>query len=191
MGNIQHMSKFSAFGLVFILSLYTLYTTLYTRPVEARITPQDIVDQKREDFTRMFNNYTPANQQKIQDIIDAINQDNANNTAVLEAIMLYQGQILDEYLSRNKFIETESIHDARYWLTFAHEAIDYQKQRVYIPILTSQSNINSDLLNLLSSYKSQLNYAQSTAVKSLNKIAATVKGLGSQKVASPSAGGGE
>lgn len=185
------MPKRSRLSLFLLILTFTLFSSPFTLPVQARITPTDIVNARREDFTKAFNSYTPANQQKIQDIMDAINQSNADTTAILGAIMTYQGNILDEYLSRKKFVETESIKDARYWLTFAHEAIDYQKQRVYIPVLTGQSNINSDLNNLLASYRSQLSYARGTAVKSLEKITATTQGLGSQKVATQSAGGGE
>lgn len=159
--------------------------------VQARVTPADIVNEKREDFTQKFNTYSPTSQQKIETVMDAINQANADSTAILGAIMIRQGNILDEYLSRKKFIESESIKDSRYWVTFAHEAIDYQRQRVYIPVLTSESNLNGDLSNLLSNYRSQLSYARGTAVKSLDKVSKTVSGLGSQKVASQSAGGGE
>lgn len=158
---------------------------------QARITPADILNQKRQDFTKTFNTYSPANQQKIQTVIDAINQSNADSTAILGAIMLRQGNILDEYLSRKKFVESESVKDSRYWVTFAHEAIDYQKQRVYIPVLNSQASINSDLNNLVANYKTQLAYARGTAVKSLDKVTNTVQGLGNQKVATGSAGGGE
>lgn len=175
---------------VLYLALIVLAFT-FPLTIQARITPADIVNAKREDFTQKFNTYSPTSQQKINEVMDAINQANADSTAILGAIMIRQGNILDEYLSRKKFIETESIKDARYWVTFAHEAIDYQRQRVYIPVLTSESNLNGDLSNLLSNYRSQLSYARGTAVKSLDKVSKTVSGLGSQKVASQSAGGGE
>lgn len=186
------MSRFSTSAFILVLSLYTLYAILYTQPVLARVTPADILNERRGDFTKQFDRYSPAGQAKIQTVMDAINQANADSTAILSTIMLRQGNILDEYLSRKKFVETESIKDSRYWVTFAHEAIDYQKQRVYIPVLNGESNINSDLGNLLSNYKSQLAYARGTAVKSLDKLTNTIQGLGNQKVASQSAvGGGE
>lgn len=178
----------------YIVLLLIILTTLFIitpPPIHARITPEDIVNEKRAAYEAKIKTYLPANQQKLTQLEKAIAQVNKSRSEELEAIMFRQGQILDEYQSRKGGIETEAIKDARYWLTFAHEAIDYQKARIYIFNLTNESNIKSDANNLVASLQSQLNYARAQAIKSQNTISKTVAGLGSQKIAPEVIGGGE
>lgn len=179
------------------LSLATVLLALLALPplALARTTPEDIVNAQMETLNSTLNSYSPENQQKVRNIIRSTAKANANACTYLEAITARQGAILDEYLSRKNFQETQSIKDARYWLTFAHEAIDYQKQRVYLPQLTGEANIQRDLRVMINNFQSQLNYARGTAVKTQGKILGTVSGKGSQTIVDPTtatqSGGGD
>lgn len=169
--------------LFLILSLYTLYSIPPT--IFARVTPEDIVNAKKGAYETRVKNYSPANQQKLTTLASAIAEVNKKRCEDLEQVMLYQAAILDEYQGRKGGVETEAIKDARYWLTFAHEAIDYQKARIYIFDLNGESNIKNDANNLISSLQTQLNYARSTAIKSQSFISKAVSGGGSQKIVDP------
>lgn len=99
--------------------------------------------------------------------------------------MLRQGQILDEYMSRNDMqegSETDGIHrnlskpveNARYWLTYAHEAVAYQAAKVYIFNITSEGNIKSDLNREVDELSSDLNILRNKVLKSQKLIESLV-----------------
>lgn len=135
--------------------------------IYARITPEDIVNSRREAYEAKVKNYSPQSRQKLENLSQKISVLNKIKTDELNAITKRQGEILDEYEKRLDFPENHSgIKNARYWLTFSHEAIDYQAAKIYIYNLSSEANIKNDALNLISQLQSELNYAKSTAEKS-------------------------
>src|SRR6266853_120997 len=127
---------------LFVLSLLIL---LFPTLVHARITPNDIVNDNREAYQLRIKNYSPQNQKNLESLQQKIVQVNKTRTDQLEAITLVQGEILDEYVFRKGIHEksedgvhrdlTDPVEKARYWITFAHEAVAYQAAKIYIPNL--------------------------------------------------------
>lgn len=149
-------------SIIFIIFLLTIPQTIFAK----RITPEDIVNSKQVVYQEKVTNYSQASQQKLQKLSDQIAKLNKQRTDELTQIMNIQGVLLDEYESRQNGKNQAAIEKARYWLTFAHEAVAYQAAKIYIFNLTSETNIKSDAGNLVNLFKSELNYARSTVVNS-------------------------
>lgn len=145
-------------------------------PAFARTTPEDIANQRREEYNAKIKNYSPAGKQKLEEFskkIDALNKAQSNT---LEALMLRQGQILDEYIIRNNIdlpVETDGIHrrdnpveETRYWVTYAHEAVAYQAAKIYFINVTGENNINRDIINTISALQSDMGVLKGKVIKS-------------------------
>lgn len=134
--------------------LIILITIVFLPAAYARTTPQDFVDAKKEAYQEKVTNYTPQNQQKLEDMSRKIASINKKITAELEQNTLRQGQVLDEYIRREGVEEkngdginrdlSDPVENARYWLTFAHEAISYQAAKIYIFNLSGEDRIRQD-----------------------------------------------
>lgn len=176
------MSRFLLF-LFFILTIYNLQ--LITPSVHARTTPEDIINAQRATFTQKLSRYSPSNQQKIKDADAKIALFNAEKTTILEDNMIRQGEILDEYARRKNITiapETDGIHrrdnpfeNARYWVTYAHEAVAYQAAHIYIFNLTQESNIKGNINSQINAMQSDLNILRTKVAKSQKIIADLVK----------------
>jgi hypothetical protein len=80
---------------------------------------------------------------------------NKNQTDILEAKMVRQGEILNEYVFRQGIEERQAdgisrnlsdpVENARYWVTYAHEAVAYQAAKHYIFDLTGENNIKANI----------------------------------------------
>ncbi len=159
-----------------ILLALLLIVIFLPGPSFGKITPADIVNSNMQAYQDRVKSYSPKNQQSLDNLQQKIAQINKIRTDQLEAIALVQGEILDEYVKRKGV--TEQQHDgvhrdlnnpvekARYWITFAHEAVAYQAAKIYIPNLTSQANIKSDSNNTVSQFQPELEYARGTVIKS-------------------------
>ncbi len=163
--------------LFFIISLFIIPSI-----TQARTTPEDIINAQKDTYNQRIKNYSASNKQKLQTASDKIELFNKEKTDLLETNMVRQGQILDEYMRRNHMEEgpeTDGIHrnlskpveNARYWLTYAHEAVAYQAAKIYIFNLTSEGNINGDINSQISQLQSDLNTLRSKVVKSQQIIA--------------------
>lgn len=153
---------------------------------QARITPEDQVNAKRETYEQRVKNYSKENQQKLEDLSLKISETNKRFADNLEQNLQRQGQILDEYVRRNNIQEDggkDGVHrnlfnkvaNARYWLTFAHEAVAYQAAKVYIFNLTSEKNLKSDAINLISQFQIDLNSIRAKVIKSQNILKEVLK----------------
>lgn len=160
------MSKLLLILIVVIVNLFT------TQLILARTTPEDIVNSKREVYQKRVQNYSSKHQQRLQELSDQIKRLNSQVTAEQEVNIANQGAILDEYVTRTKTENSPAVEKARYWLTYAHEAIAYQAAKIYIYDLTTESSIKKDVLNLISSLQADLN---STKQKTLNSHQIIVK----------------
>ena len=88
--------------------------------------------------------------------------------------MIIQAQILDGHQKRLGK-ETEQIEKARYWITYAHEAVAYQAAKIYVFELSSEANLKSDMLSTISLFQNELNSTRSKIIKSQNILRETVK----------------
>lgn len=161
---------------ILILSLLITYNSLLITPVFARTTPEDIANQRKEEYNAKIKNYSPESKQKLEQFSQKIADLNKSQSDILEAIMLRQGQILDEYILRNKIelpVETDGIHrrdnpveETRYWVTYAHEAVAYQAAHIYIVGVTGENNIDRDIINTISALQSDMGVLKGKVIKS-------------------------
>lgn len=168
-----------------VLLLVITFFALIPNTTFARTTPEDIVNSRKEAYEAKVKGYSAQSKQKIEAVMKKVAELNRAKTDELNGYMLQQGLILDEYeRRRGLFGETPSSDNfktgkpneqARYWITFAHEAIDYQAAKIYIPNLTSEASLKSDLLNMISTFQSELNYARNTATKSQGILDGVIK----------------
>lgn len=173
------------FFLGFLVLLLITHHSLLITLVQARTTPEDIINAQRQTFTQKLSRYSLSNQQKIKDADAKIAQFNAEKTTLLEDNMIRQGEILDEYARRKNITiapETDGIHrrdnpfeNARYWLTYAHEAVAYQAAHIYVFNLTSESNTKGDINSQINALQSDLNILRGKVAKSQKIIADLVK----------------
>jgi hypothetical protein len=141
--------------LIALFLFLTLPSSLLT--VFARTTPEDIYNEKRASYETKRQTYSLENQKKLDQYEEEIKTLNAFITQELETNTLRQGEILDEYIRRNNIPtvpETDGIkrnlddpaENARYWITYAHEAIAFQAAKNYLFGLTGEANINKDII---------------------------------------------
>lgn len=157
----------------------------------ARTTPDDINQANQQSFNTRVAKYTPAHQQQLKELAAQIAAANKEETDTLEQIMVTQGLILDEYQRRNltqSRIDTQTkyhtpndalyqdgIEKARYWITYAHEAVAYQAAQVYIINLTSEGNIKSDTRSTVSQMRAGVASARQKVLNSQKTLEAIIK----------------
>lgn len=110
--------------------------------VEARVTPDDIYQERRAEFKKGLDK---INNEKVKsDVLEAdwtLKEINQNVTgrfdkdmAILAGIVSELEQRVDKQEKENPYLE-----DALYWVTFAHEAVAYQKIQDYTPNLSGNT----------------------------------------------------
>ena len=156
-----------------LISLCVLFIILLSPiQVQARVTVADQINEQQASYQTAVSRYSVANQQKLKNLSEQISQVNKNYTDQLERTLTIQGQILDEYQSREddpKRIQNQllyhtprdqlsngAVEKARYWLTFAQEAVAYQAAHQYIFNLRGESAIKADGRSLVNQLKSDL-----------------------------------
>ncbi len=138
-----------------VLLLITHHSSLIT--TYARTTPEDIYNEKLDAYETKRQTYSLENQKKLDAYQDEIKALNAFITTELEHNTLRQGNILNEYIIRNNIPtvpETDGINrdladpveNARYWITYAHEAIAFQAAKNYLFTLTGESSVDRDII---------------------------------------------
>lgn len=138
-----------------LLLLITLSSSHFS--VFARTTPEDIYNEKLSIYESKRQTYSLENQKKLDQYQEEIKILNTFITSELENNTLRQGEILNEYILRNNIPtvpETDGIkrnlsdpaENARYWITYAHEAIAFQAAKNYMFGLTGETNINKDIV---------------------------------------------
>lgn len=160
----------------FYLIFFLAFSLSVTPFAWARTTPEDILNSKREDYNKTVSSYSQGSKNKLSDYTKRIADLNKNQTDLLEENMVRQGEILDEFIYRKKAKEkiedgisrnlSDPIENARYWLTFAHEAVAYQAAHVYIPNLTGEKNINTDIVLTINSLQGDIGVLKSKVEKS-------------------------
>lgn len=156
--------------------LLILIVSFFAAAVSARTTPEDILNSKRSAYAQKVQNYSSIHKQKLEDLSQKIANLNKKITDDLNLNMEKQGQILEEYTRRNNLEKVsndgikrnlnEPMENARYWLTFAHEAVAYQAAKTYVFNLTSEANIRGDTNTAISLLESDINTLRSKIAKS-------------------------
>ncbi len=145
------MQKTLSLLLVLVLLLSTVSTSVF-----ARTTPEDIYNANRQTYENKRQTFSLENQKKLDQYEQEIKLLNAFITKELENNTLIQGEILNEYIIRNDIPtvpETDGIQrnlsdpveNARYWITYAHEAIAFQAAKNYLFSLSSEASIDRDI----------------------------------------------
>lgn len=158
-----------------LLLLFTLHASLVT--ISARTTPEDIYNEKRATYETKRQTYSLENQKKLDLFETEIKNLNAFITTELENNTLRQGEILNEYILRNNIPtvpETDGIQrnlddpveNARYWITYAHEAIAFQAAKNYLFSLTGESNIDRDIVVQIQALQSETGVLKGKVEKS-------------------------
>lgn len=157
---------------VIITSFLWVYPTLTL----ARVTPEDIVQTEREAYEKKVINYSQQHQQKLEILAQSIARVNKKRTDELKQIMVAQATVLDEYERRQNGKGVENTKKARYWITFAHEAVAYQAAKIYIFDLSLEGNIRSDALSTVSFFQSDLNSVRTKVIYSQRVLREVVGG---------------
>lgn len=158
-----------------ILVALILMVFFWPTQVLARVTPQDIVNSKTEAYESTVKNYLSDHKQKLKNLSDKIAQVNKKRTDEMDYIMQTQATILDEYERRQNGQDLENIKNARYWITYAHEAVAYQAAKIYIFNLNGEENIKNDALNLILSFEGELNSSRTKVIYSQKILAEIIK----------------
>lgn len=156
----------------FIL-IILLFFILFPPITYARVTPEDIINSQRQEYQARVKNYSAQNQQSLENLQKRLAQVNSKRSLELDQNMVLQGLILEEYQSRHP--KDTKIEDTRYWVTFAHEAVAYQQAKIYIPDLSSESAIKSDIGRVINLFKSDLNSTRAKVIKSQKLLQDLVK----------------
>lgn len=154
-----------------ILTFFLLAPTIHAK----RITPEDIVNSKKQAYSQKIAQYSQGNKQKLEQVSKKIAETNKKRTGELSRIMLSQGEILDEYQKRLGDKSNDSIEKSRYWITFAHEAVAYQAAKIYVFDLTSEASLNNDAFATINKFQSELNYARAQVIKSQGILESVIK----------------
>lgn len=172
------------FIFIFLAICSIFIATYHTTLVEARVTPDDIYNEAKATHDQRLSTYTPATQQKIKTLEQALADTNKKQTDQLELIMERQGQILDEYMRRegrtyrvadgiNRNL-TDPVENANYWITYAHEAVAYQASQKYMPTLGSEANWKGNMLNEVANLQSDINVLKGKVEKSRQLVEGVV-----------------
>lgn len=162
-----------------IVILILLGFILFPGLVLARVTPEEIVNSQKEAYQAKVKNYSATNKQKLEKLSREIALVNKKRTNELENIMIAQASILDEYETRlrkssGEARKAEAIKNARYWITYAHEAVAYQAAKIYIFNLTSEGNIRTDAVFLINQMAGELNSSRTKVINSQVTLEKTI-----------------
>lgn len=160
-----------------ILFLIIILSSLFfiPRPVLARVTPEDIINSQKEDYQIKVKNYSPYHQQKLVEFTSIITQINKKRTDQLTQAIEKQAEVLDQYQLAALTKDGENIETARYWLTFAHEAVAYQAAKIYIFNLSSEKQIKNNVSATINLLNSDLNSTKKKVLYSQKLIKELIK----------------
>lgn len=154
--------------------------------VFARTTPEDIYNERLSVYESKRQTYTLENQKKLDQFEAEITNLNSLITSELESNTLRQGEILDEYIRRNDIPtvpETDGIRrnlsdpveNARYWITYAHEAIAFQAAKKYLFGLTGEAGVNRDIIVQINDLQSDIGVLKGKVEKSKQALVSLLK----------------
>src|SRR5258708_36729863 len=133
------------------------------------------IEADRDTYQQKVATYSKQNQQKLTDLSNQIVEINNRRVEDLALQIDAQGAILDEYQRRNHEQTNSQIDKARYWLTYAHEAVAFQLIQVYIFNLTSENNIKGDATQTVNKFENDLTSTRTKVINSQNIIQNLIK----------------
>jgi hypothetical protein len=170
------------FLVALVIFLFTLYA--FPFPLFARTTPDDILREQRDVYNMRVKNYSPENQKKLAEFEQKVAAMNKNQTDILEAKMVRQGEILNEYVFRQGIQERQAdgisrdlsdpVENARYWLTYAHEAVAYQAAKHYIFDLSGEANMKANVTSKINQLANDIDILAGKVDKSQKLVEALV-----------------
>lgn len=139
----------------------------FTPVTQARTTPEDIYNEKRAAYEAKRQTFSLENQKKLDQYEEEIKTLNTFITQELENNTLRQGEILNEYILRNNIPTvpetdgirrnlTDPVENARYWITYAHEAIAFQASKKYLFQLSTENNTDRDIVLQINALQSDI-----------------------------------
>lgn len=140
-----------------------------------RLTPQDVINSKKEAYNQKIQNYSLTHKKQLEEIGLEIARINKLRTDQLAYLMELQAMILDQYQARNNGQTNDSMEKARYWITYAHEAVAYQAAKIYIFELRSEQSIRLDVSSLISLVQSDLNSTRDKVIYSQKILKLAIK----------------
>ena len=169
-------------GILFLILLLIIFIP----QTFARTTPEDIYNEKRQAYESRRQTYSLENQKKLDQFEQEIKNLNAVITRELENNTLRQGEILNEYILRNNIPtvpETDGIkrnlddpvENARYWITYAHEAIAFQAAKNYLFSLTGEANIDRDIVVQIQALQAETGVLKGKVEKSKQALISLLK----------------
>ena len=132
------------FRTIFFLFIIFVAYFINPLPVSARVTPEDIINERSEVYNQKIDNYSQSSQDRLKIVSERITRMNQAKTDELSWIMETQGRILDEYETRFPRKNTKQVEEARYWITYTHEAVAYQAAKIYIFDISGESNLEKN-----------------------------------------------
>ncbi len=128
----------------------------------------------RETYNQKKAAYSPTDQKKLDNLANQIIEINSRRTTELSLQMEAQGEILDEFQSRNpgKVAQVEKV---RYWVTYAHEAVAFQAAKNYIFTLISETNLKRDVTPTVNQFENDLSVLRKKVINSQSMVQELVK----------------
>ncbi len=165
---------------------FVLLLTISVPQVFARTTPEDIFNERRETYETKRQTFSLENQKKLDLYEEEIKNLNKFISEELENNTLRQGEILNEYILRNDIPtvpETDGIarnlsdpvENARYWITYAHEAIAFQAAKNYMFGLSSEANIDRDIIVQIGALQNDIGILKGKVEKSKTALIQMLK----------------
>lgn len=146
--------------------------------VLARVTPNDIYQQTRADFTANLSKISdPVKRQLVVQADETLKDINQRVCNRWENDLNKMAAILDEEKSRQKVTKTivaygqgnTPLDDAAYYLNYAAEALAYQKSQDYTPYI-SNSNLAAAINNSSANLRSSLAVLQSKILRAKAEV---------------------
>lgn len=159
--------------IILIFLLFLLPATVY-----ARVTPNDIYQQKRAAFEAQLNKISdPSKKDKVTQADQMLYDINQKVCTRFDQDLTNLSAILEELKRRNHVTETvvafgqgdTQIDTAAYWLNYAAEAVAYQKIQDYTPTL-NLSNLAGSITNSTNELKGDLGMLKGKILRAKSEV---------------------
>lgn len=163
-----------------ILVGFIFFSLIFATSVSARVSVNDIYQQKRQAWEQAVSKLSPQNQTKVKkadQLLKEINlkvcsrfdEDIAKLTAIDMEIRLRKG--LEEVPTVVAYGEGKNqLENAEYWLNYAQEAVAYQKIADYAPQVSGDSSVEGAIKSKATSLKSDLGVLKNKILRAKNEL---------------------
>lgn len=164
--------------LIFIFALLIFEGLLTPNSLFARITPEDIYQQKRADFQTNLSKIQDSRKKELVLIADQqLKETNQQVCSRFQIDLDKMAAIMDELKSRQNVTKTivaygqgdTQLDTAAYYLNYAAEALAYQKIQDYTPSI-SNSNLAGSITYSSNNLKGSLRVLQSKILRAKQEV---------------------